>query len=59
MSDDSKPSLSKRGEAELAARKEREAAALRANLRRRKEQQRSQEPPAELVRGKANPRIDH
>ena len=32
------PSLSKRGEAELAARREREAAALRANLRRRKEQ---------------------
>ena len=35
------PSLSKRGEAELTARREREAAALRANLRRRKEQQRA------------------
>ncbi len=38
------PSLSKRGEAELAARKEREAAALRANLHRRKAQQRADMP---------------
>ena len=44
------PSLSKRGEAELAARKEREAAALRANLRRRKAQQ-----AADGQSGKAKP----
>jgi len=34
------PRLSERAEAELAARRAREAAALRANLRRRKEQAR-------------------
>lgn len=34
------PALTPRAEADLAARREREAAALRANLRRRKEQQR-------------------
>ena len=39
------PGTSKRGEAELAARQEREAAALRANLRRRKEQQRAADTP--------------
>jgi hypothetical protein len=35
-----KPALTPRAEAELAARREREAAALRENLRRRKEQAR-------------------
>ncbi len=35
-----KPALTPRAEADLAARREREAAALRANLRRRKEQAR-------------------
>jgi hypothetical protein len=39
----SPPALRARAEAELAARREREAAALRANLRRRKEQARAQE----------------
>ncbi len=36
-----KPHLTERAQAELAARREREAEALRANLRRRKEQQRA------------------
>ena len=43
MTDRPGPVLSTRAEADLAARREREAAALRANLRRRKEQQRAQE----------------
>ena len=38
------PKLTERAEADLAARREREATALRANLRRRKEQQRSDQP---------------
>lgn len=41
-----KPASSKRGEADLAARRAREAAALRENLRRRKEQQRAAPSPA-------------
>jgi hypothetical protein len=41
MTDGPKPHFTSRAEAELAARREREAAALRANLRRRKDQQRS------------------
>ena len=41
MTDQGKPILTTRAEAELAARREREAEALRANLRRRKDQQRS------------------
>lgn len=50
MTDRPAPKLTERAEAELAARREREAAALRANLRRRKEQQRVQleNAPAEL-----------
>ena len=36
-----KPGSTPRAQAELAARQEREAAALRANLRRRKDQQRA------------------
>lgn len=42
------PRLTDRAIAELAARREREAAALRANLRRRKEQQRNAEQPPEM-----------
>ena len=38
MADKQRPGLTERAEAELAARREREAAALRANLRRRKAQ---------------------
>ena len=41
MSSGAKPVFTTRAEADLAARREREAAALRANLRRRKDQQRS------------------
>ena len=41
MTEDIRPSLSQRGETERAARLEREASALRANLRKRKAQQRS------------------
>ncbi len=44
MTDEAAPASSKRGEAELAARREREAAALRDNLRRRKAQQRAAAP---------------
>ena len=40
MTDRPAPQLTERAQADLAARQEREAAALRANLRRRKEQQR-------------------
>lgn len=41
MTDRPAPKRTERADAELAARREREAAALRANLRRRKEQQRA------------------
>lgn len=45
MDDQSRPSLTPRAEAEQAARREREASALRDNLRRRKEQARAREAP--------------
>jgi hypothetical protein len=41
MTERSEPNLTGRATADLAARREREAEALRANLRRRKEQQRA------------------
>jgi hypothetical protein len=41
------PTVTARAAAELAARRAREAAALRANLRRRKEQARARELPAD------------
>ncbi len=46
-SEKSQPSFTDRAEAAKAARLEREAAALRANLRRRKEQARARETPKE------------
>lgn len=41
MTDRAAPALTDRAKADLAARREREAEALRANLRRRKDQQRA------------------
>lgn len=49
MTDTPRPQLTPRAEAEQAARREREAAALRDNLRRRKEQSRARQPPAPPV----------
>ncbi len=43
------PHLTQRAQAELVARREREAAALRANLLRRKEQTRAVQPPPPAV----------
>ena len=47
MTNTSLPVSTPRADAERAARLEREAAALRENLRRRKEQARARTPPAE------------
>ena len=44
----SKPTTTARTEAEQQARRDREAAALRDNLRRRKEQARARQDPADL-----------
>lgn len=47
MDTPSRPALTPRAAAEQAARREREAAALRENLRRRKEQSRARDPAPE------------